>query len=83
MQWEESAYQISLRSDQNWKSYMGPKFSKEVQKYEKVEKNYCFFVITFLFLINCNIMKRIKNSAWYMEPACQISLENIENWQSY
>ena len=38
MQWEESAYQISLRSDQNWKSYMGPKFSKKGQKYEKVEK---------------------------------------------
>ena len=38
MQWEESVYFISIRSDQNWKSYMGPKFSKKGQKYEKVEK---------------------------------------------
>ena len=38
MQWEELAYKISLRSDQNWKSYIGPKFSKKGQKYEKVEK---------------------------------------------
>ena len=38
MQWEELAYKISLRSDQNWKSYMGPKFKKNRPKYEKVEK---------------------------------------------
>ena len=33
MQWEESAYQISRRWDQNWKRYMGWKFSKKGGKY--------------------------------------------------
>ena len=38
MQWEELAYKISLRSDQNWKSYMGPKIKKKRQKYENMRK---------------------------------------------
>ena len=38
MWWEESAYKISLESDQNWKSYMGPKISKKGQKYENMRK---------------------------------------------
>ena len=29
-----------------------------------------------------NLFRRIKNSAWYQEPACRISSENITNWQS-
>ena len=28
-------------------------------------------------------IKRIKNSAWLKEHACQISAEYNENWQSY
>ena len=62
---------------------MGPKFSKEVQKYEKMGKFAVFSNITFLFLINDYNSDRMKNSAWYQEPACQSSLESIENWQSY
>ena len=61
----------------------GSKVFKKGQKYEKNWKNYWFFLITFLFLMNYYIMKIINKSAWYLEPACQISLENIENWQSY
>ena len=38
MQWEESAYQISLRLDQKWTSYVGPKFSKKGKNMKKIEK---------------------------------------------
>ena len=38
MQWEELAYKISLRSDQNWKSYMGPKFLKKGKNMKTSEK---------------------------------------------
>ena len=61
----------------------GSKVFKKGQKYENMRKIAVFFPIIFLFLINHNNIKRIKNSAWYQEPTCQISLENIENWQSY
>ena len=42
---------------------MGPKFSKEVQKYEKMGKFAVFSNITFLFLINDYNSDRMKNSA--------------------
>ena len=64
------------------KKLHGSKVWKKGQKYEKNGKNCFFFLITFLFLINYNNFKRIKNVAWYQEPACQISLENFENWQN-
>ena len=83
MKWEETAYQISKRSDKNWKSYEGPKFAKKGGKCEKMSKIAGFFCITFLFLKNYNNMKRRKNWALFQEPACKISLKNIENWQSY
>ena len=38
LQWEESAYQISIRSDENWQSYKGPKFAKNGPKDEKMWK---------------------------------------------
>ena len=38
LQWEESAYQISIRSDKNWQSYKGPKFVKNGPKDEKMWK---------------------------------------------
>ena len=38
LQWEESAYQISIRSDKNWQSYKGPKFAKNGPKDEKMWK---------------------------------------------
>ena len=38
MQWEESAYQISIKSNENWQSYEGPKFAKNGRKYEKMWK---------------------------------------------
>ena len=38
MQWEESAYQISIKSNEIWQSYEGSKFAKNGWKYEKREK---------------------------------------------
>ena len=38
VQWEESAYQISIKSNENWQSYKGPKFAKNGRKYEKMWK---------------------------------------------
>ena len=72
-----------IRIGSKLKKLHGSKDFKKRAKIWKHEKNGCFFPITFLFLINHNNIKRIKNSAWYQEPTCQISLENIENWQSY
>ena len=83
VQWEESAYQISIKSNKNWQSYKGPKFAKNGRKYEKNVKNCCFCLVTFLsFKIHDNI-KKIKNSAWCKATTYQISSKNIENWQSY
>ena len=44
MKWEETAYQISKRSDKNWKSYEGPKFAKKGEKCEKMSKIAVFSV---------------------------------------
>ena len=38
LQWEESAYQISIRSDKNLQSYKGPKLAKKGPKDEKMWK---------------------------------------------
>ena len=38
MKREETAYQISKRSDKNWKSYEGPKFAKKGEICEKNSK---------------------------------------------
>ena len=50
---------------------------------KKKWKNGVFFLITFLLLKIYDNIKRIKNSAWLKEHACQISAEYNENWQSY
>ena len=65
------------------KKLHGSKVFEKGEKYENIRKNGCFFVITFLFGIDYYNIKLLKNSAWHKEPAYQISLENIENWQSY
>ena len=38
MQWEESAYQISIKSNENWQSYEGSKFAKMGENKKKCEK---------------------------------------------
>ena len=50
---------------------------------KKKWKNGVFFLITFLLLKIYDNIKRIKNSAWLKEHACQISAEYNEKWQSY
>ena len=44
IKWEETAYQISKRSDKNWKSYEGSKFAKKGGKCEKMSKIAVFSV---------------------------------------
>ena len=36
VQWEESANQFSMKSNNNWQSYGGPKFAKNGWKYENM-----------------------------------------------
>ena len=38
VQWEESAYQISIKSNENWQSYEDPKFAKNGGKCENMWK---------------------------------------------
>lgn len=47
VQWEESANQFSMKSNNNWQSYGGPKFAKNGWKYDKLEK------LLFLFELLC------------------------------
>ena len=83
MQWEEQAYQISKRSNEIWKSHGGSKSVGNCKKIRNNVKNCCFPLLTFLLLRIYNNIKRMKNSAWFKEHACQVSVEYIENWQSY
>ena len=38
MQWDESAYQISAKSNKKWPRYKGPKSAKNGEKCEKMWK---------------------------------------------
>ena len=42
LQWEESAYLISIKFNENSKSYEGQKFAKKSVKYEKIRKTAVF-----------------------------------------
>ena len=49
MRQEESVYHISMRSDENWNSYIGSKFSKKGLDFQMMGTVAVLFLITFLF----------------------------------
>ena len=72
IKWEESAYQISIGSDESLKSYEGQKIAQIRGKCEKCQK-LLFFLYSFLFFKIYNNMKRLKNQALCQESSCKIS----------
>ena len=63
LQWEESAYLISIKFNENSKSYEGQKFAKNEWKYEKLRKNAVF---AWLLLKKWKLMitlRKLKKSA--------------------
>ena len=52
VQWEESAYQISIKSNENWQSYKGPKFAKKMGENKKKCEKLLFLLGNFFVFQN-------------------------------